>query len=447
MQDSIKQALDKIDRSIESSGFPEAAYYERMLLGSILLGTVKVEDLDSDLSADSFTLEKHRRIFRAVQDVHEKNGPVNNVTVAQYLHDAQQIASIDGLTYLTELTDNIPHIHNIDHYVDKLVIRHKATSFVGQVLHEVNQILTGHELDGAQERIVQAAQVQVRKRMDAGKMPDAFTIVGDRFQDLFGTQPPGVMSGLLPLDELTNGFRPGELIIIGARPADGKTALLQQIASHAVRSTGKNVHLVSLEMSKENLLQRMVCQLASIPFHEVRAGGISPQEDHQIATAFHELSQNSRLRIDDSVDWTLRKLEAHLKYYSRTSQPVDLLGIDYLQLMPLDGKGRQDRRDLEIGSLTRGFKLLSKQYRLPIVVLSQLSRDGEKMNRKPNKADLRDSGNIEADADVILLLWHNKQKDYDLMREAELILEKQRNGPVGTIPVWFDKRSVAFTKR
>lgn len=238
---------------------------------------------------------------------------------------------------------------------------------------------------------------------------------------------------------------PSKLYVINDFIVTHNTALATQICRHAAGSNYRS-HIISLEMSKEQLIKRIVCQESNVSYHRTRIGETTPEERKKLAQEYFKTSDLA-LKISDGVDWTIGGIRNHLKYQQSVDEPIDLLMIDYLGLMPITGHNRRERRDLDLGEITRGLKLLAKEFDCCIVLLSQLSREGEKQNRKPIKSDLKDSGNIEADADTIMMLWHDKAKEESWGRPAEIILEKQRNGPTGNLPVYFMRESTAFKDR
>lgn len=447
MLDAVEQRMESVQRSLEKKGAPDALFSEQMVLGAVLSGNAEMDDI-SLVNPSSFSLEKHRIIYHRMLDLHRRGIAVGYASLAQSLTDHDELQSVGGLSYLTDLHLDVPSRLRIDHHLELIEQRAQAVRFLDAVLTESQRVIHDpNSYQEAKEKILQAAKHEVARTDEEKRMFSGRDIVGDRINSFYGKQTPGVQTGIGILDKQTYGLHEGELIILGARPSDGKTALLTQVCANAAFQ-GCNTQIISLEMGKDQLLQRTVCQLASASYHLLRCGQLTPEERLRIT------EQDSRIGsapfyISDAVTWNLLEIKSHLKRQLAAGTPVDMLAIDYLQLMPITHSGKNDRRDLELGEVTRGLKLIAKEFKCRIILLSQLNRDNEKQNRKPTKSDLRDSGSIEADADLIWLLWHDKAryKEGQRYREAEIILEKQRNGPVGPVKVYFDMVSACFVDR
>jgi replicative DNA helicase len=435
-------------------GLPVNLDAERFVLGSILVDDSLFVQVAGVLQPDDFSLEKHRRIFSRMAELHERGERIDRVTVAEELMKHNQLEACDGLSYLISLDDGLPRTVNIEGYVrivkDKAMLR--RIIFTSQKL--IDRCLMAEEepediLASAEETLLRLSEQQVR----AGLVSPSEIIEGyeggiNAFLDP-SKRIKGLGTGFVKLDEMTGGFHPGELIILAARPAMGKTAMALNIAQHA--ATGRNAHTVaifSLEMSNESLLTRMLCAAARVDQQKFRAGFLSAEERRRLQAAAASFA-GAPLFIDDSAAVNLMDIHAKLRRL-RAEQGLGLVVIDYLQLM--SGRGRFDNRVQEVSSLSRGLKLMAKELSVPMLVLSQLSRAPEvrQGDHRPQLSDLRESGSIEQDADVVMFIFREeiyKPDREDLRGTAELMVAKQRNGPTGKIPLVFLKQWTKFENR
>jgi replicative DNA helicase len=432
-------------------GLPTNVDAERFVLGSILLDDSFYIQAAGTLEADDFSLEKHRRIFRRMGDLNDRAEKIDRVTVANELMKFGELEACDGLTYLVSLDDGLPHIPNLDSYIrivkDKAVLR--RIIFASQ--HMMNRCLQGEEapeeiLAGAEETLLKLGAARVKsglitpeeilKNYDGGI--NAFLDPSKRIK--------GISSGFTKLDEMTGGMHGGDLIIVAGRPSMGKTALALNMAQHVALKLKQTVAIFSLEMSKESLLTRMVCAAARVDSQRFRAGYLTAEERRKLSHALHELVE-APLYIDDTAGLSLMDMHAKLR---RLEREPKLVVVDYLQLM--SSRGRSENRNQEVSALSRGMKLLAKDMNVPMLVLSQLSRAVETRqdDHRPQLSDLRDSGSIEQDADLVSFVYREevyKKDREDLRGLAELIVAKQRNGPVGTVKLVFLHAQTKFENR
>ncbi|HSB14629.1 MAG TPA: replicative DNA helicase [Bryobacteraceae bacterium] len=434
-------------------GLPANTDAERFVLGSILLDDAAYVQVASALDASDFSLEKHRRIFLRMAELHEHGEKIDRVTVANELIKHNQLESCDGLGYLVSLDDGLPQIYNLDSYVrivkDKSLLRRLI--FTSQKL--IDRCMMGDEepteiLASAEETLLKLGETTTK----VGLATPAEVIEGyegglNTFLDP-GKRIRGLSTGFKKFDEMTGGLHPGELIILAGRPSMGKTALALNIAQHAAVKLGKTVAVFSLEMSNESLLTRLLCAGARVDSHRFRLGYLDGDERRRLQAAAMELVE-APLFIDDTSGSNLIDMHAKLRRLKAERQ-LDLVVVDYLQLM--SGRGRFDSRVQEISSLSRGLKLLSKELEVPMLVLSQLSRAPETRpgDHRPQLSDLRESGSIEQDADVVAFIFREevyKQDREDLRGAAELLLSKQRNGPTGKIQLVFLHNLTKFENR
>jgi replicative DNA helicase len=361
------------------------------------------------------------------------------------------LEACDGLSYLVSLDDGLPRIPNVDAYIrmvkDKSVLRRIV--FTSQ--HMMNRALAGEEepdqiLAGAEEALLKLGAARVK----AGLLTPEEILKGyeggiSAFLDP-SKRIKGISTGFTKLDEYTGGLHGGDLVILAARPSMGKTALALNIAQHVALKLKQTVAVFSLEMSKESLLTRMVCAAARVDSQKFRAGYLSQEERRKLNHALHELVE-SPLYIDDTAGLHLMDMHAKLR---RMEREPKLVIVDYLQLMT--GRGRFENRNQEVSALSRGMKLLAKEMNVPMLVLSQLSRAVETRqgDHRPQLSDLRESGSIEQDADLVGFIFREevyRREREDLRGLAELIIAKQRNGPVGTVNLVFLHAQTKFENR
>jgi replicative DNA helicase len=435
-----------------AKGLPANLDAERFVLGSILLDDSAFIETAGVLEPDDFSLEKHRRIFQRMTELFERGERIDRVTLANELMKQGQLESVDGLSYLVSLDDGLPHIANLESYVrivkDKSLLRRIIFSsqklidrcFIGE--DDANEILAG-----AEENLLKLGD---SRASDALVNPD--TIIREYEGGINAFLDPskrikGLSTGYLKLDEMTGGLHGGELLILAARPSMGKTALALNIAQHVATNAQerKTVAVFSLEMSKESLLTRMICAGARVDQQKFRAGYLNQDERRQLQLSANELVK-APLFIDDTSGINIMDIHAKLRRL-RSESGLDLVIVDYLQLMT--GRGRFENRNAEVSSLSRGFKLLAKELKVPMLVLSQLSRAPETRqgDHRPQLSDLRESGSIEQDADLVAFIFREevyKPDREDLKGRAELLVAKQRNGPIGRVNLFFLKHCTKF---
>jgi replicative DNA helicase len=427
---------------------------ERFVLGSILMDDSQYVLTAGTLEPDDFSLEKHRRIFKRMGELNERGERIDRVTVANELMRYSELEACDGLSYLVSLDDGLPQIFNLDSYIrivkDKSLMRRMI--FASQ--HVINRCLAGVEnpddiLAGAEESLLKLGESQARSGLvNPKQVLDEYQGGLNAFLDP-SKRVKGLSTGFYKLDEMTSGLHPGELIILAARPSMGKTAMALNIAQHVATKLEKVVAVFSLEMSKESLLTRVLCATARVDSQRFRAGYLNQDERRSLQRAAAELVE-APLYIDDTAGANLMDIHAKLRRVRSERGALDLVVVDYLQLM--SGRGRFENRNAEVSSLSRGLKLLAKDLHVPMLVLSQLSRAPETRqgDHRPQLSDLRESGSIEQDADLVGFIFREevyKRDREDLRGLAELIVAKQRNGPVGIINLVYLHTLTKFENR
>ena len=442
------------DTTLEK-GLPVNLDAERFVLGAILMDDSLYLNVAASLGTDDFSLEKHRRIFARMADLYERGDRIDRVSLAEELMRHNQLESVDGLSYLVSLDDGMPKIANVDVYVkivkDKALLR--RIIFTSQSL--IDRAMMAEEtpdelLASAEENLLKLGEARASNTLATpADIVEQFEGGFNAFLDP-SKRIKGVSTGFLKFDEMTGGLHEGDLFILAARPAMGKTALAMNIAQHVATNQRdrRTCAVFSLEMSKESLLTRLVCAGARVDQQKYRAGYLSQDERRRLQHTLGELME-APLYIDDTPGVTIMDIHAKLRRL-QAEHGLGLVVIDYLQLM--SSRGRVENRNQEISAISRGMKLMAKELKVPFMVLSQLSRATETRpgDHKPQLSDLRESGSIEQDADMVGFVFREeyyKPEREDLKGLAELILAKQRNGPTGRINLVFLKEFTKFENR
>jgi replicative DNA helicase len=442
-------ATSKIEK-----GLPTNVDAERFVLGSILLDDALYVQAAGTLEPDDFSLEKHRRIFRRMGELQERGEKIDRITVANELMKFNELEACDGLSYLVSLDDGLPQIPNLDSYVRIVQNNAVLRRIIFASQHMMNRALAGEEspdeiLAGAEETLLKLGEARTKSGLlNAGQILEDYEGGVNAFLDP-SKRIKGIGTGFTKFDELTGGLHGGDLVIVAGRPSMGKTALALNVAQHVALKNKQTVAIFSLEMSKESLLTRMLCAAARVDSQKFRAGYLSQEERRKLNHALHELVQ-APLYIDDTPGAHLMDMHAKLRRLQSERHHLGLVIVDYLQLMTAGG--RFENRNQEVSSLSRGMKMLAKELNCPVMVLSQLSRavENRQGDHRPQLSDLRESGSIEQDADVVAFVFREEvyqPKNENLRGLAELIIGKQRNGPVGTVNLVFLHAQTKFENR
>src|SRR5664280_2615144 len=435
-------------------GLPTNVDAERFVLGSILLDDALYVQAAGTLEADDFSLEKHRRIFKRMGELQERGEKIDRITVANELMKFNELEACDGLSYLVSLDDGLPQIPNLDSYVRIVQNNAVLRRIIFASQHMMNRALAGEEspdeiLAGAEETLLKLGETRTKSGLlNAGQILEDYEGGLNAFLDP-SKRIKGIGTGFAKFDELTGGLHGGDLVIVAGRPSMGKTALALNVAQHVALKNKQTVAIFSLEMSKESLLTRMLCAAARVDSQKFRAGYLNQDERRKLNQALHELVQ-APLYIDDTAGLHIMDMHAKLRRLKSERKQLGLVIVDYLQLMSV--RGRSENRNQEVSALSRGLKLLAKELNVPMMVLSQLSRAVETRqgDHRPQLSDLRESGSIEQDADVVAFVFreevYNRDRE-DLKGLAELIVAKQRNGPIGTVNLVFLHAQTKFENR
>jgi replicative DNA helicase len=424
---------------------------ERSILGAILLDNHALNAAIEKIRSEDFFLSQHRQIFERMIQLGEKQQAIDVVTLMEDLSRRGELEAAGGIAYLSQLADGLPRVTNVEHYArivkEKAVLR--SLIFSASAIQE-QALAAGDDadviLDRAESVIFQLAEDRVKVGLIGVKelVRDNY----ERLEKIFseGRRITGLTTGYPGLDNETAGLQPSELIILAARPSMGKTALALNISENVALRLREPVAVFSLEMSKESLLLRLLASEARVDAHKFRTGHMGRDDWGKVTGALTNLA-DAPLWIDDSASSTVMEIGAKARRLKR-DRGLSLLVVDYLQLVVPTHTGRGTNRQEEVSSISRGLKGLAKELKVPVLVLSQLTRAPERDDRKPQLSDLRESGAIEQDADVVLFINRPNFYKTDLPEEdrakAELIIAKQRNGPTGSMNFVFLARHTRF---
>jgi replicative DNA helicase len=442
------------DYTLERS-MPSNVEAERAILGAVLLDNDAYNQAAEFLRPEDFSLDSHRRIYLRMAELAETGKPVDFVTLTEQLGQHNEIEAVGGSAYVMSLTDGLPRVRNIEHYVrivkDKALLRgliHAATSAIQQA----------YEQDAPAQEIVESAESAIfqiaEKRISEGFLGVPAIVKGsfgsiDRLYEE-GQRITGLETHFRELDDMTSGLQRADLVIIAGRPSMGKTAFAINIAENAAVKDKKVVGVFSLEMSRESLVRRMLCSQSKVDSHKLRSGFLGRDDYNKLVTGLAALVE-APIFIDDTPGISVSEMRAKCRRLQQAQGRLDLIIVDYLQLVAgtPTGSGKHENRTQEVSAISRGLKGLAKEMRCPVIALSQLSRAPESRtgNNRPQLSDLRESGAIEQDADVVGFIFRGevyKPDDPDLEGKAELIIAKQRNGPTGVARLAFIKSSTRF---
>jgi len=391
---------------------------------------------------------RHQNLFQVVADLFEKNQPVDLITVSEELRKRKQLDDIGGISYLTQLSTSVPTSANVEYYAR--IVKEKA--LLRQLIHSATQIVQNslesdsnakEMIDTAEKMIFDIGQSQVEGR--SVQIKDIIHENMETIDRLFQKKEyvTGLATGFHEFDTMTAGLQPSDLIIVAGRPSMGKSAFATAIVEHAGINMKKPVVIFSLEMSKEQLVQRMLCSRARVDAQKVRTGYLSHQDWLKLTAAAGKLSE-APIFIDDSPAQTVLEIRAKARRL-KMKHDIQLIVIDYLQLM--QGVRSVESRQQEISEISRSLKALAREIRVPVIAVSQLSRAVEqRTGNRPQLSDLRESGAIEQDADLVVFLFREEYyaPSEENKNKAEAIIAKQRNGPVGSVPLVFIKEWTRF---
>jgi replicative DNA helicase len=428
-----------------NEGLPSSVHTEITVLGAMLLDAVAVTDATAKLRPEDFSLDSHQRIYRVMLDLLAVGHAIDYITVMDALSKRRELDAIGGPAYLAYLSEGIPRHPKVEDYVriikDKSLLRELLSIFNdGMVLASDQNEEATKVLNDVEVRLAEVADSAIQRGFSgiADIVASSFGSIDALYEQ--GREVTGLATHYIEFDKMTSGLQASELIIIAARPSMGKTAWAINIAQNCAVKDGKVVAIFSLEMSKESLLRRMLASESAVSSRKLQTGFI-PREDKGKLIAALDRLMTSKMFVDDTPGITLAEMRAKARRLRQQEGSLDLIVIDYLQLMTGSAGSSQkkfENRTQEVSSISRGLKALAKELQVPVVALSQLSRGSEQRtgDKKPLLSDLRESGSIEQDADVVAFIHREEYYDReneDIKGQAEIIIAKQRNGPTGTV--------------
>ncbi|HEU4983489.1 MAG TPA: replicative DNA helicase [Acidobacteriaceae bacterium] len=443
-------------------GLPASIESERLILGAIMLDNHAYNEAAEKLRAEDFALDSHQRVFARMADLIDAGRAVDIVTLTEELARRKEVEAIGGVAYLASLIEGLPHRLSIEDYVrivkDKSLLRQLIRICSDSITRAIDQS------EGAID-VLNTAETNLLEVTEKG-ITNGFAGIPEIVRDSFGSidnlykqgrEVTGLATHFDEFDRMTSGLQNSELVIIAARPSMGKTAWAINIAQNAAVRGGKTVAVFSLEMSKESLLRRMLASEALVDSQKIQKGFLG-RDDHEKLTAALERLVEAQIYIDDTPGISLTEMRAKARRLRQIRGGLDLIVIDYLQLMSGStggpGQKRYENRTQEVSSISRGLKALAKELNVPVIALSQLSRASEQRggDKKPMLSDLRESGSIEQDADVVAFIHResyynrdeNGQPDPDTANKAEIIIAKQRNGPTGSVHLAYLSKCTRF---
>lgn len=428
---------------------PQNLEAEQSVLGSMLIEREAISKAMEELQPEDFYRDAHRMIYQCMISLYDRNEPLDLITVSEDLRQKDQLEKIGGLSYLTTLASIVPTAANVYYYAR--IVAEKA--LLRQLIHAATEIAaTGYEasedvaviLDQAEKSILAISQRNTSQAFAPikGILLETF----EKIDQLYSTKGGivGIPSGFRDLDSMTAGFQPSDLILLAARPSMGKTALCLNIAQHIAIREKKPVAFFSLEMSKEQLVQRMLCAEAGIDAHRLRTGDLRDEDWKRLSRGMGILSE-APIFIDDTPGVPVMEMRTKCRRL-KIEQGLGIIIIDYIQL--IQGNGRTENRQQEISEISRSLKSLARELNVPVIALSQLSRAVEsRAVKKPMLSDLRESGSLEQDADLVAFIYRDDyyNPDTDKPNITEIMIAKHRNGPVGSIELYFHKEYTRFT--
>jgi replicative DNA helicase len=440
-------------------GLPASLDAERTILGAILLDNHAYNDAAAMLRPDDFALMAHQRVFARMGELIDRNRVVDIVTLSEELARRKEIESVGGVAWLASLTEGLPRRLAIDEYVrivkDKSLLRQLITICSASITRAADQSEDALEvLNAAETSLLEVTEKGISRGFASVHdiVAGSFKTIDNLYKE--GKEVTGLATHFDELDRMTSGLQNSELVIIAARPSMGKTAFAINIAQNAAIQAGKTVAVFSLEMSKESLLRRMLASEALVDSQKIQKGFLLREDRDKLTNALERLVE-ARLYVDDTPGISLTEMRAKARRLRQSSGGLDLIVIDYLQLMTAGSAGpsakKYENRTQEVSSISRGLKALAKELDIPVIALSQLSRSSEQRggDKKPMLSDLRESGSIEQDADVVAFIhresyYNRDDPDPETDNKAEIIIAKQRNGPTGSIELAWIGRCTRF---
>ena len=415
---------------------PQSIEAEKSVLGSMMIDKNVIAQAVEILSAEDFYRDAHKYIFKSIVEMYQRDEPIDEITLLEHLKSTDRLEKSGGISYITEIGSSVLTTANVKSYIkiveDKATLRKlidSSTKIIESCYN--NQDDVEKVIDVAEQKIFDLAEK--KSSSDFEPLSDILERGFEQIETLFNNkgEVTGVGSGFKDLEDLTSGFQKGDMILIAARPSMGKTTFALNIAEHAALREGKSVVIFSLEMSKEQLAYKLLCSEANVDMLKLRTGNLEDKDWENIARASGPLS-SAKIYIDDTAGVSIMEMRSKCRRL-KIEYGIDLILIDYLQLM--SGSGEESRQQ-EVSEISRNIKAIAKEMQCPVIALSQLSRAPEqRADHRPMLSDLRESGSIEQDADLVMFLYRDEyyNKETEEKNVAECIIAKQRNGPVGNV--------------
>jgi len=455
----MAQALTSIvrDPQLEAARVPpQSVEAEQSVLGGLLLDNGAWDRIADVLGEGDFYRSDHRAIFGHIARLIEENKPADALTVAESLERSGKLSEVGGQAYIGSLALNTPSAANIRRYAE--IVRERSVmrslAAIGTEIADSAYSPLGKDasvlIDEAEAKIFRIAEARSKARQGFVKIDPLLTETVERIDMLYSRENKndviGLPTGFVDLDRMTSGLQQGELIIVAGRPSMGKTTLVMNMAEHVVLNEKKAVGVFSMEMSGPQLAMRMIGSVGRVDQHELRSGTFKEEDWPKLVDAVGKLNE-AQLYIDDTAGLNVLELRSRARRLHRQCGGLSMLIVDYLQLMSGTGGGREENRATEIAEISRSLKSLAKELKVPVVALSQLNRSVDsRQDKRPMMSDLRESGAIEQDADVIMFIYRDEVYNPESPRKgiAEIIIAKQRNGPVGKRDLTFIGRFTRF---
>ncbi|MEZ8774487.1 replicative DNA helicase [Vibrio sp. 10N.247.310.17] len=448
---SQKSANDQVD-AIKVP--PHSLEAEQSVIGGLLLDNERWDTVAEKVVAKDFYSRPHRLIFEAVKDILEESSPLDLITLSEHLELREQLEEVGGFAYLADLAKNTPSAANINAYADIVAQRALVRSLIG-VANEIAdsgydpQGRTSEELvDLAESKVFAIAEGRASENEGPQNVDSILEKTLERIENLYKSPQDGVTgvdTGFNDLNKKTAGLQGSDLIIVAARPSMGKTTFAMNLCENAAMKQDKPVLIFSLEMPAEQLMMRMLASLSRVDQTKIRTGQLDDEDWARISSSMGILMDKKNMYIDDSSGLTPTEVRSRARRIAREHDGISMIMIDYLQLMRVPSLS--DNRTLEIAEISRSLKALAKELNVPVVALSQLNRSLEqRADKRPVNSDLRESGSIEQDADLIMFIYRDEvyNPDSSLKGIAEIILGKQRNGPIGSVRLTFQGQHSRF---
>ncbi len=461
MESAYTQGMASIPNLTLDAGLPANVDAEKTILGAILLDNTFHSEAAEKLEADDFSLDSHRRIYLRMSELMDSQRAVDIVTLSNELARYKEIEAVGGVAYLASLTEGLPLQPVIDEYIkivkDKSLLRRLMAICSAAIARAADQSEPAIEVLGiAESQLMEATQKGLTQGFESLDqiVASSFGSIDNLYKQ--SREVTGLATDFTELDRLTSGLQKGELIILAARPSMGKTAFAINMAQNAAVNHSAIVAVFSLEMSKESLLRRMLASQAWVDQRKLQTGFLGREDHDKLQNALGQLVE-SRIFIDDTAGISLAEMRAKARRLKQNHAGLDLIVVDYLQLMsatlPSAGGKRYENRTQEVSAISRGLKALAKELDVPVMALSQLSRASERRgdDKRPLLSDLRESGSIEQDADVVMFIhreaYYNRTEEMSEADKAksEIIIAKQRNGPTDTVLLNFLSRYTRFS--